>query len=143
MRCAHRAGGSPRNHRRRSAPRSMPRRPRRRGIVLSAAPIEAGSARPTLARDAVSGPGQDPAADRHREVPGRGRGRSNPRTSAGSRALVEMAYADFEERVAPRWASLRAQASLDLAMARGLLHDLLLTGDRTRVDAAMERYSRA
>ena len=54
-----------------------------------------------------------------------------------------MAYADFEERVAPRWASLRAQASLDLATARGLLHDLLLTGDRTRVDAAMERYSRA
>jgi hypothetical protein len=53
-----------------------------------------------------------------------------------------MAYADFEERVAPRWASLRAQASLDLAMARGLLHDLLLTGDRARVDA-MERYSRA
>jgi hypothetical protein len=37
----------------------------------------------------------------------------------------------------------RAQASLDLAMARGLLHDLLLTGDRERVDAAMERYSRA
>ena len=37
----------------------------------------------------------------------------------------------------------RAQASLDLAMARGLLHDLLLTGDRKRVDAAMVRYSRA
>jgi AcrR family transcriptional regulator len=37
----------------------------------------------------------------------------------------------------------RAQASLDLAMARGLLHDLLLTGDRERVDAAMERYSHA
>jgi 4-aminobutyrate aminotransferase-like enzyme/Ser/Thr protein kinase RdoA (MazF antagonist) len=28
----------------------------------------------------------------------------------GSRALVEAAYSDFEERVAPRWASLRAQA---------------------------------
>jgi hypothetical protein len=54
-----------------------------------------------------------------------------------------MAYADFEERVAPRWASLRAPASLDLATALGLLHDLLLTGDRTRVEAAMERYSRA
>jgi hypothetical protein len=53
-----------------------------------------------------------------------------------------MAYADFEERVAPRWASLRAPASLDLATALGLLHDLLLTGDRARVDA-MERYSRA
>jgi len=37
----------------------------------------------------------------------------------------------------------RAQASLDLAMARGLLHDLLLTGDRKRVDAAMLRYSRS
>ena len=37
----------------------------------------------------------------------------------------------------------RAQASLDLAVARGLLHDLLLTGDRERVDAAMERYSRS
>jgi AcrR family transcriptional regulator len=37
----------------------------------------------------------------------------------------------------------RAQASLDLAMARGLLHDLLLSGDRKRVDAAMLRYSRA
>ena len=37
----------------------------------------------------------------------------------------------------------RAQASLDLAVARGLLHDLLLTGDRKRVDAAMLRYSRA
>jgi AcrR family transcriptional regulator len=37
----------------------------------------------------------------------------------------------------------RGQASLDLAIARGLLHDLLLTGDRARVDAAMRRYSRA
>jgi AcrR family transcriptional regulator len=36
----------------------------------------------------------------------------------------------------------REQATLDLATARGLLHDLLLTGDRTRVDAAMRRYSR-
>lgn len=36
----------------------------------------------------------------------------------------------------------REQATLDLAMARGLLHDLLLTGDRARVDAAMRRYSR-
>ena len=37
----------------------------------------------------------------------------------------------------------RAEATLDLAMARGLLHDLLLTGDRERIDAAMERHSRA
>jgi AcrR family transcriptional regulator len=37
----------------------------------------------------------------------------------------------------------RAEATLDLAMARGLLHDLLLTGDRERIDAAMGRHSRA
>ena len=36
----------------------------------------------------------------------------------------------------------RQQATLDLATARGLLHDLLLTGDRKRVDAAMRRYAR-
>jgi AcrR family transcriptional regulator len=36
----------------------------------------------------------------------------------------------------------RAQARLDLAVARGLLHDLLLTGDRRGVDAAMRRYAR-
>ena len=35
----------------------------------------------------------------------------------------------------------RDQARLDLAVARGLLHDLLLTGDRARVDAAMRRYA--
>ena len=35
----------------------------------------------------------------------------------------------------------RTQARLDLAVARGLLHDLLLTGDRLGVDAAMRRYA--
>jgi hypothetical protein len=35
----------------------------------------------------------------------------------------------------------RLQARLDLAVARGLLHDLLLTGDRKGVDAAMRRYA--
>lgn len=35
----------------------------------------------------------------------------------------------------------REQGRLDLAVARGLLHDLLLTGDREEVDAAMRRYS--
>jgi hypothetical protein len=35
----------------------------------------------------------------------------------------------------------REQARLDLAVARGLLHDLLLTGERTQVDAAMRRYA--
>jgi AcrR family transcriptional regulator len=37
-------------------------------------------------------------------------------------------------------AAARQQARLDLAVARGLLHDLLITGDRAAVDAAMERY---
>jgi AcrR family transcriptional regulator len=36
----------------------------------------------------------------------------------------------------------RLQARLDLAVARGLLHDLLLTGDRRGVDAAMRQYAR-
>jgi AcrR family transcriptional regulator len=35
----------------------------------------------------------------------------------------------------------RQQARLDLAMARGLLHDLLLTGDRPGVDQAMQAYA--
>ena len=42
-----------------------------------------------------------------------GRGPTSSSTTSPiprSRALVEAAYADFEERVAPRWASLRAQA---------------------------------
>jgi AcrR family transcriptional regulator len=35
----------------------------------------------------------------------------------------------------------REQGRLDLAVARGLLHDLLLTGQRRQVDAVMERYA--
>ncbi len=35
----------------------------------------------------------------------------------------------------------RSQARLDLAVARGLLHDLLLTGQRRQVDATMRRYA--
>jgi AcrR family transcriptional regulator len=35
----------------------------------------------------------------------------------------------------------REQARLDLAVARGLLHDLLLTGEREQVDATMKRYT--
>jgi hypothetical protein len=34
----------------------------------------------------------------------------------------------------------RAEARLSLAVARGLLLDLLATGDRAAVDAAVERY---
>jgi AcrR family transcriptional regulator len=76
-----------------------------------------------------------------------------------SHAMRDLPYAvDLRRRLVTTWldaltamwsardvpeAEARAQASLDLAVARGLLHDLLLTGDRARVDAAMERYSRA
>lgn len=37
-------------------------------------------------------------------------------------------------------AEVAAQARLSLAVARGLLHDLLLTGDRAGVDEAMARF---
>ena len=37
-------------------------------------------------------------------------------------------------------AEARAQARLNLAVARGLLHDLLLTGDREAADTAMARF---
>ena len=37
----------------------------------------------------------------------------------------------------------RRRARLDLAVVRGLLHDLLLTGDREGVDAAMREYAQA
>ena len=36
----------------------------------------------------------------------------------------------------------RVYARLDLAMARGLLLDLLVTGDRSEVDTAMATYAR-
>ena len=36
--------------------------------------------------------------------------------------------------------AVRAQSRLNLAVARGLLHDLLLTGDRRHVDEAMARF---
>ena len=35
----------------------------------------------------------------------------------------------------------REQSRVDLAVARGLLHDLLLAGDRAAVDAAMRRHA--
>lgn len=53
-------------------------------------------------------------------------------------ALVSMWVA----RGAPR-REARLQARLDLAVARGLLHDLLLTGDRRAVDAAMRRHAKS
>ena len=76
-----------------------------------------------------------------------------------SHAMLGLPYAvELRERMVTTWLDAltsmwttrgvpgpeaRAQASLDLAVARGLLHDLLLTGDRERVDAAMRRYSRS
>jgi AcrR family transcriptional regulator len=53
-------------------------------------------------------------------------------------ALVEM----WGVRGVPEGVA-RRQARLDLAVARGLLHDLLLTGDRLAVDAAMGSYARS
>jgi len=35
----------------------------------------------------------------------------------------------------------REQGRLDLAVSRGLLHDLLLSGEREQVDAVMQRYA--
>ena len=43
-------------------------------------------------------------------------------------------------RPAARAAEARAEARLGVAVVRGLLLDLLATGDRAAVDAAMERY---
>jgi AcrR family transcriptional regulator len=76
-----------------------------------------------------------------------------------SHAMLGLPYAvDLRERLVTTWLdaltamweargvrtdAARGEATLDLAVARGLLHDLLLTGDRKRVDAAMERHSRA
>jgi AcrR family transcriptional regulator len=76
-----------------------------------------------------------------------------------SHAMLGLPYAvDLRERLVTTWLDAlesmwvardvpsqeaRAQASLDLATSRGLLHDLLLTGDRRRVDDAMQRYARA
>jgi AcrR family transcriptional regulator len=75
-----------------------------------------------------------------------------------SHAMLGLPHAvDLRERLVTAWLEAlesmwvardvptyeaRAQATLDLATSRGLLHDLLLTGDRPRVDAAMERYAR-
>jgi AcrR family transcriptional regulator len=51
-------------------------------------------------------------------------------------ALEEM----WRARGVPR-RQAREQGRLDLAVARGLLHDLLLTGERRQVDAVMKRYA--
>ncbi len=53
-------------------------------------------------------------------------------------------YAPFLERVVADWIGGRAPtaSTLDLAVVRGLLLDLLTTGDRARVEAALRRYRR-
>jgi AcrR family transcriptional regulator len=57
---------------------------------------------------------------------------------------VVATWLDEAERFAPGLGvspeSARQQARLDLAVTRGLLLDLLTTGDRDGVDAAFERY---
>jgi AcrR family transcriptional regulator len=71
-------------------------------------------------------------------------------------ALMDRAYAsDFLDGIVESWidpiaeirmahgtppSAARAQARLDLAVSRGLLLDLLATGDRKGTDAAFEQY---
>jgi len=52
-------------------------------------------------------------------------------------------YAAFLERVVSDWVDDRvlAASTLELAVLRGLLLDLLTTGDRERVEAALARYA--
>lgn len=66
-----------------------------------------------------------------------------PHAAALRDALVE----PWLDAIAAQWRAqgrsakdARLQARLDLAVARGLLYDLLITGDRRAVDAAMRRY---
>lgn len=66
-----------------------------------------------------------------------------PHARALRTSLVEPWLAPLAAvRVAQGWprGAARRQARLDLAVARGLLHDLLVTGDRKAVDAAMRSY---
>jgi AcrR family transcriptional regulator len=74
-----------------------------------------------------------------------------------SHAMLDLPHAaDLRERLVWTWltsleamwtargvpkVAARQQARLDLAVSRGLLHDLLLTGDRQAVDRAMHQYA--
>lgn len=74
-----------------------------------------------------------------------------------SHAMLDLPYAaGLRERLVSTWLvsleamwtargvprlAARQQARLDLAVSRGLLHDLLLTGDRRAVDRAMQQYA--
>jgi len=62
--------------------------------------------------------------------------------------LRDRLVSPWVEAAAEGWATLgvppdvaRTRARLDLAVTRGLLHDLLLTGDREAVAAAMRHYA--
>jgi AcrR family transcriptional regulator len=75
-----------------------------------------------------------------------------------SHAMLGLPHAiDLRERLVTTWLdalahmwgvrgvpepAARLQSRIDLAIARGLLHDLLLTGDRVAVDAAMRSHAR-
>ena len=90
--------------------------PRRRpGAVAERAPVLRG-----LRPGAAGEPARAAAARRHRRRVGRAAG------GAG--------------RTRPPKEEARAEARLGVAVVRGLLLDLLATGDREAVDAAMERY---
>jgi AcrR family transcriptional regulator len=63
-------------------------------------------------------------------------------------ALRDRLVTPWIEAAAEAWVALgvtpevaRVRARLDLAVTRGLLHDLLLTGDREAVDAVMRDYA--
>jgi hypothetical protein len=53
-------------------------------------------------------------------------------------------YASFLKRVVSDWIDPRTpvEATLELALLRGLLLDLLTTGDRDRVEQAVAHYDR-
>jgi AcrR family transcriptional regulator len=63
-------------------------------------------------------------------------------------ALRERLVTPWVDALAATWTALglpraqaRTYARLDLAVARGLLHDLLISGQRRQVDAAMRHYA--
>ncbi len=74
-----------------------------------------------------------------------------------SHAMLGLPHAvDLRERLVSTWltalesmwtargvsrTTARVQARIDLAVSRGLLHDLLLTGDRRAVDRAMRQHA--
>ena len=71
--------------------------------------------------------------------------RGRPGTEGLRETLVEpwlAAAASAADRIGVPVDEARAEARLGMAVTRGLLLDLLITGDRAGVDAALERYVR-